>query len=30
VENLDLAYPAVDAKKQKELQAMRADLSRGK
>ena len=30
VENLDLAYPAVDAKKQKELQAMRAALSRGK
>jgi PPK2 family polyphosphate:nucleotide phosphotransferase len=27
VENLDLAYPAVDAKKQKELQAMRAALS---
>jgi len=30
VENLDLAYPAVDAKKQKELQAMRAALSRAK
>jgi len=30
VENLDLAYPAVDAKKQKELQEMRTALSRGK
>ena len=30
VENLDLAYPAVDAKKQKELQATRVALSRGK
>jgi PPK2 family polyphosphate:nucleotide phosphotransferase len=30
VENLDLAYPAVDAKKQNELQAMRTALSRGK
>ena len=30
MENLDLAYPAVDAKKQKELQATRAALSGGK
>ena len=28
VEKLDLAYPTVDAKKKKELQTMRAELSR--
>jgi hypothetical protein len=27
VENLDLAYPTVDAKKKEELQTMRAALS---
>jgi PPK2 family polyphosphate:nucleotide phosphotransferase len=30
VEKLDLAYPTVDAKKKKELQTMRAELSRDK
>jgi hypothetical protein len=30
VEKLDLTYPTVDAKKKKELQAMRAALSREK
>ena len=30
VEKLDLAYPTVDAEKKKELQAIRAALSRGK
>ena len=30
VEKLDLAYPTVDAKKKKELQTMRTELSRDK
>jgi polyphosphate kinase 2 (PPK2 family) len=30
VEKLDLAYPTVDAKKKKELQTMRAELTRDK
>jgi hypothetical protein len=30
VEKLDLAYPIVDVKKRKELQTMRAELSREK